>query len=194
MGTERMTGMPLFQDKALDLFNRLVPDHKIRAGSDNAKPNIMNMKIFFIDDNPIERMKFKRVMDKLETKHSYEIYNDAMTALDALLKDNDPPNLVLVDLNMPAMDGVEFISCAKADERFHYTPFVVLSSSGYQGDVVESYGVGAVGYIEKPVDFGDYKNQIRTILEYWGSDAFIFAQPISTGTKMDIETDVRREI
>ncbi len=154
----------------------------------------MTMKIFFIDDNPIERMKFQRIMDNLKTKHSYEIYNDGMSALDALLKAVDPPNLVLVDLNMPAMDGVEFISCAKADERFHYTPFVILSSSGYQGDVGESYGVGAVGYIEKPVDFADYKNLIRTILEYWGSDAFIFAQPITTRTKMDIETDVRREI
>jgi len=77
------------------------------------------------------------------------------------------PDLILLDLNMPRMDGREFLSEAKADPALHEIPVVVLTTSDVERDVVASYQLGAAGYITKPVDVEQFVEAIRQVQSYW---------------------------
>lgn len=77
------------------------------------------------------------------------------------------PDLILLDLNMPRMDGREFLAVFKADEDLRHIPVVVLTTSEVERDVVASYRLGASGYITKPVDMDQFIEAIRQVGVYW---------------------------
>ena len=77
------------------------------------------------------------------------------------------PCLILLDLNMPRMDGIEFLRVAKGDETMKRIPVVVLTSSSEEQDRAESFGLGAAGYMLKPVDYQQFVEVMRTIDMYW---------------------------
>ncbi|MDP2805403.1 MAG: response regulator [Gallionellaceae bacterium] len=77
------------------------------------------------------------------------------------------PNLILLDLNMPRMDGREFLEAIKLEPTLRDIPVVVLTTSEVERDVVSSYGLGAAGYITKPIDVVDFMAAIRDLSEYW---------------------------
>ena len=81
--------------------------------------------------------------------------------------DNDPPCLVLLDLNMPRMSGFDFLRIVKADQKLKRTPVVILSTSDSYRNVQESYDLGAAGYIVKPVDFNQFVEAMQALNLYW---------------------------
>lgn len=79
------------------------------------------------------------------------------------------PDLIFLDLNMPRMNGSEFLAAIKADERFKSIPVVVLTTSDFEKDVICSYQLGATSYITKPVDMPQFIKAIQQIGDYWFS-------------------------
>ncbi len=78
-----------------------------------------------------------------------------------------PPAVVLLDLKLPKVDGLEVLRRVRAEERFHGLPVVVLTSSAEERDVVESYRLGANSYVRKPVQFGEFAEAVRQLGLYW---------------------------
>jgi len=77
------------------------------------------------------------------------------------------PHLILLDINMPGMNGYEFLAAVKADTQFKTIPVVVLTTSEAQRDVAAAYQLGAAGYITKPVDFEQFASAINQLGNYW---------------------------
>ena len=77
------------------------------------------------------------------------------------------PELVLLDLKLPKIDGLDVLRRIRADERTRYTPVVVLTSSDHEEDVVRSYGLGANGFVRKPVDYDQFMDSMRAVSVYW---------------------------
>ena len=80
---------------------------------------------------------------------------------------NLTPKVVLLDLKLPLVDGLEVLRQVKADARTRTIPIVVLTSSGEERDMIESYNLGVNSYITKPVDFGQFAESVRQIGMYW---------------------------
>ena len=98
---------------------------------------------------------------------------DGREALDYLRRqaprfaDAPRPDLILLDLNMPRMDGREFLAAIKLEPDFRHIPVVVLTTSEVERDVISSYHLGAAGYITKPVDLQRFMAAIRDLGDYW---------------------------
>lgn len=78
-----------------------------------------------------------------------------------------PPRLVLLDLKLPKVDGMEVLRQLKADPRTHFIPVVILTSSKEERDLLQGYGLGANSYIQKPVDFDQFRETVKTVGLYW---------------------------
>lgn len=80
-----------------------------------------------------------------------------------------PPILVLLDMKMPRMDGLETLRRIKADERLRSIPVVMLTSSRHESDLVRSYGLGANAYVVKPVEFREFRRALALVAEFWAT-------------------------
>ena len=90
-----------------------------------------------------------------------------------------PPRLVLLDLKLPKVDGMEVLKQLKTDPRTKTIPVVILTSSKEERDLVQSYGLGANSYIQKPVDFGQFRETVKSVGFYW---LLINQAPVVTST------------
>jgi two-component system response regulator len=90
-----------------------------------------------------------------------------------------PPKLVLLDLKLPKVDGMEVLRRLKSDERTKSIPIVILTSSKEERDLVEGYGLGANSYIQKPVDFAQFRDTVKSVGFYW---LLINQAPVSPAT------------
>ncbi len=129
-----------------------------------------DLAILLIEDDAIEAVKFKRILTTFPGKHSVSEAKNGEQALKLLEPGTFFPDLILLDLNMPKMNGLEFLKILKEDEKLRYIPVVILTTSNNQEDVKESYKTGIAGYIMKPLKYEDYKTQIKTIIDYWSSN------------------------
>jgi CheY-like chemotaxis protein len=80
---------------------------------------------------------------------------------------SDKPCIILLDLNMPIMNGIEFLQAAKNDEQLKHIPAVMLTTSAEQQDKLNSFNLGIAGYMSKPVDYRQFVEVIRSIDAYW---------------------------
>ncbi|MDQ3737064.1 MAG: response regulator, partial [Actinomycetota bacterium] len=118
--------------------------------------------ILLVEDNPDDEALTLRALKKNDIQNQVVVARDGAQALEYLFgtgerKEGDPevlPELVLLDLKLPRVDGLEVLRRIRADERTRLLPVVILTSSKEQRDLVEGYGYGANSYIRKPVDFG----------------------------------------
>lgn len=129
-----------------------------------------SLNILLIEDDSIEVMKFNRVIDKLEVKHKILEANNGEDALSFFENQSVLPDIILLDLNMPKLNGLEFLSVLKNNESLKYIPVIVLSTSCYEKDILAAYKLGIAGYILKPLKFEDYIARIKVILNYWSSN------------------------
>ncbi|MCD8404828.1 response regulator [Tenacibaculum dicentrarchi] len=125
------------------------------------------MNVLLIEDNIIEIMKMKRTVSFLELEHNITEAKDAEIALKILEKKSDLPDLILLDLNMPKISGIEFLSMIKNDADLKHIPTVILTTSDNQKDLEECYKIGVSGYILKPLKYEDYVAKIDVVLSYW---------------------------
>lgn len=131
-----------------------------------------NISLLLIDDDEIERMKFKRVCQKHNYPHTIIEARNGEMALDILKNQEILPNVILLDLNMPKMNGTEFLAELKHNTSLKYIPIVIMSSSDNDKDIKECYELGIAGYIIKPLHFKEYSKRIVSLLEYWQINEF----------------------
>ena len=128
----------------------------------NAKP------VLLVEDDAIDAMTVRRAFRDLKLANPLAPATNGEAALAYLANDDDPkPCVILLDLNMPRMNGVEFMRVAKADPVLRKIPVIVFTTSRDDRDIVESYRLSVAGYIVKPVDYRKFVEAIRMIDLYW---------------------------
>jgi CheY-like chemotaxis protein len=128
----------------------------------NGKP------ILLVEDDTIDAMTVKRAFKELKVNNPLAHALNGEEALAQLQhEESEAPCVILLDLNMPKMNGVEFLKIAKDDPSLKMIPVVVLTTSNEERDIVESFKLGVAGYIVKPVDYRKFVEAIRTIDLYW---------------------------
>ena len=134
-----------------------------------------DVEILLVEDNPNDVELTLHALKKNNIVNRVEIVRDGAEALDYLFATgmyserdiNRHPRVILLDLKLPKIDGLEVLSRIKADPRTQPIPVVVLTSSREESDLVESYHLGVNSYIRKPVDFEQFTEAVRTIGMYW---------------------------
>jgi CheY-like chemotaxis protein len=127
--------------------------------------------ILLVEDNPDDRDLTLRALEKNKILNTVITAADGVEALDHLLGRNGVPRinpaLVLLDLKLPRVDGLEVLRAMRADPRTKLLPVVVLTSSKEEQDLLASYSLGANSYIRKPVDFVKFTEAVRQLGMYW---------------------------
>jgi two-component system, response regulator len=133
------------------------------------------MEILLVEDDPQDVRLTMRELQNANLANRIEVARDGEEALDFLfcrgVHSNRPPNhhprLVLLDLKLPKVDGLEVLKEIKSRPETGIIPVVVLTSSREEHDMAESYKLGVNSYIQKPVDFDQFRETIRTLGLYW---------------------------
>lgn len=127
--------------------------------------------ILLVEDNPDDELLTKMSLEKCKIANEVVVARDGQEALDRLFggKGREPlcPTVVLLDLHLPKIDGLEVLQRIRADERTKLLPVVVLTSSDEEGDRLKSYGRGANSYVCKPVDFNAFAAAVQELGLYW---------------------------
>lgn len=131
------------------------------------------LNILLIEDDVIEVMKFNRVLSTLGLNHKIIEANNGEEALEILKVKDIIPDIIILDLNMPKINGIEFLTILKNDSYLRYIPAIILTTSNNHRDVLECYKIGIAGYVLKPLKYDDYVDRIKKILEYWSSNELI---------------------
>jgi CheY-like chemotaxis protein len=131
------------------------------------------LNILLIEDDTIEVMKFNRVLSTININQKVVEANNGEEALTILKVKEFIPDIIVLDLNMPKMNGIEFIKILKADEYFKYIPAIILTTSNNRKDVLECYRIGIAGYLIKPLKYKDYESLITRLIEYWRCNELI---------------------
>lgn len=132
-----------------------------------------SLNILLIEDDAIEIIKFNRVIRTLELNHKVVEANNGEKALEILKDKEIIPDIIVLDLNMPKINGIEFLSILKNDDYLKYIPAIILTTSNNHTDVLQCYKIGIAGYILKPLKYDDYTDRIKKILEYWSANELI---------------------
>ncbi len=131
------------------------------------------LSFLLIEDDEIERLKFKRVFNKLEYKHSIIEAKNGEEALKVIKEKSQLPNIILLDLNMPKMNGLEFLKMLKSDNLTNHIPVIILTTSNNHHDLLESYKLGIAGYFVKALHYKKYETQIEALVTYWENNELI---------------------
>jgi len=124
--------------------------------------------LLLVEDDNVDAMTVKRAMDDVGAGESLVHVANGEEALDYLRSEvNEKPCLILLDLDMPRMNGIEFLEEAKRDPSLRKIPVVVLTTSRQDCDVVKSFKNSVAGYMVKPIDYGQFVETMRAISEYW---------------------------
>jgi two-component system response regulator len=135
----------------------------------------MQRSILLVEDNADDRELTLRALAKNNILNPVQSACDGVEALDILLRRGGnaaaeyqaAPALVLLDLKLPRLDGLEVLKAVRADPRTRLLPIVVLTSSKEEQDLIDSYSLGANSYIRKPVDFAKFSEAVRQLGLYW---------------------------
>ncbi len=127
------------------------------------------MRILHVEDNPGDSMLIKEAFSEINNECEILQARNGKEALNMIQAKEVEPNLILLDINMPVMNGKEFLKILKYQDDLLHIPVVVLSSSRAQTDVNECYRNHANSYINKGDSFDDYIQNANAILEYWNS-------------------------
>lgn len=135
----------------------------------------MTKRILLVEDNPSDEKLTVLAFKKCGVANEVVVVRDGAEALDYLFAaagpgsedSGGPPAVVLLDLKLPKIDGLEVLRRLRADERTRLVPVVVLTSSKEEEDVLRSYSLGANAYVRKPVEFGEFAEGARTLGLFW---------------------------
>lgn len=131
------------------------------------------MDILLIEDDAIEVMKLERTLSKVETKHNIIKASNGEEALDILNSGQKLPDIILLDLNMPRMSGIEFLEVVKDDIILQYLPTIILTTSENRADLLRCYQLGIAGYVIKPLKYEDYESKMKLLLQYWSMNQLV---------------------
>ena len=128
-----------------------------------------SLNILLVDDDEVDVMTVKRAFAKANIVNQMFVATDGVQALEMLRNDGIPPQrrLVLLDLNMPRMNGIEFLNEVRRDPALQSLTVVVLTTSNEDRDRVEAYQLNVAGYLVKPVTFHSFADVMATMNKYW---------------------------
>jgi two-component system response regulator len=134
-----------------------------------------SIEILLVEDNAADVELTQRAFETEHLANRIDIARDGEEALDFLFcrgaythrSFDKPPRLVLMDLKLPKVDGLEVLRQVKTDPRTRAIPVIVMTSSAEESDLVRSYHYGVNSYIQKPVDFKDFQEIVKTLGMYW---------------------------
>lgn len=151
------------------------PSQTKRRSEREIDMDLNEVEILLVEDNPTDAELTMRALKKNNLTNKLVWVKDGAEALDFLFANGtyadrsqaDLPKLVLLDLRMPKVDGLEVLQKIKADEKTKKIPVVVLTSSKEDEDIVESYELGVNSYVSKPVEFDEFTEAVSTLGLYW---------------------------
>src|SRR5713226_6252671 len=134
-----------------------------------------NHVILLVEDNPDDEALTLRALNKNSIRNEIIVAHDGVEALDYLFGEgsyagrntNSVPDVILLDLKLPKLDGLDVLRRIRADERTRLLPVVILTSSIEDQDRINGYGLGANSYVRKPVDFNEFMEAVRQLGLYW---------------------------
>ena len=134
-----------------------------------------SVDILMVEDNPDDEKLTLRALSKHKLTNRIHVVRDGQEALEYIFctgrygdrKITDHPHVILLDIKLPLIDGIEVLRRIKADERTKTIPVVMLTSSREERDLVETYRLGVNSYIVKPVDFEQFTESARALGMYW---------------------------
>ena len=130
------------------------------------------MTILLIEDDAIEILKFNRSLIKLREVYELIEAHNGENALD-ILAENSQIDLILLDLNMPKMNGFEFLKQLRTDPNLKYIPTVVLTTSINRSDLKQAYSIGIAGYLVKPLKYEVYVLKLSSLWNYWKQNELV---------------------
>jgi len=138
--------------------------------------SLEDVEILLVEDNPNDVELTIRALQKQNLSQKVYVVRDGVEALEFLFetgafatrKIENRPKVVLLDLKLPKIDGIEVLRRIKADDRTKHTPVVMLTSSQEERDVLDTYNLGVNSYIVKPVDFSNFVHAVSELGVYWG--------------------------
>jgi CheY-like chemotaxis protein len=132
------------------------------------------MNILLVEDDEVDVMNVKRAFKKNNISNPLYVASNGLEALEMLRSHNGRPSkvperrrLILLDLNMPKMGGIEFLQVLRSDPELKGIPVVVLTTSNQDQDRVEAYKLNVAGYLLKPVTFSNFLETMATLNKYW---------------------------
>jgi len=131
------------------------------------------LRILLLEDDKIEVMKLQRAITKLEMNHEIIEASNGEEALDLLKDEKALPDIIFLDLNMPKINGLEFLKILKEDESLRFLPTIMLTTSSNEKDILACYELGIAGYIIKPLKYDTYVAKIEATLNYWSVNELI---------------------
>lgn len=127
------------------------------------------LNILLVEDDTVDVMNVRRAFEKNHITNPLFVAGNGLEALE-MLRNGDVPRerrIVLLDLNMPKMNGIEFLRAVRADAELHATPVVVLTTSNDEKDKVEAFNLNVAGYLVKPVTFINFSELMAALNKYW---------------------------
>jgi CheY-like chemotaxis protein len=132
------------------------------------------IRILYAEDNPKDVELTLTALQECNLANEVDVVNDGQAVLDYLtfqgayrMRAREYPALVLLDIKMPRVDGIEVLRRIKSDEKLKLIPVVMLTSSREEKDLVESYKLGVNAYVVKPIDFGDFLRAVKELGVFW---------------------------
>jgi CheY-like chemotaxis protein len=149
--------------------------------------------VLLVEDDSVDAMTVSRAFKDLKVLNPLVHSVNGEEALEYLRNDgNEKPCVILLDLNMPKMNGTEFLKAAKADNVLRKIPVVVLTTSKEERDIVDSFKLSVAGYIVKPVDYKKFVEAVRTIDLYWTLSQLPEQETGDTNAKFEADIVSRR--
>ncbi|MEP2279305.1 response regulator [Maribacter sp.] len=131
------------------------------------------LSILLIEDDNLEKLKFQKTISNLNPKHSVQNANNGEEALKIMNNAEHLPELIILDLSMPLINGLEFLNILKKNTFWKYIPVIILSTSVNHRDILTSYEIGIAGFIKKPNKYEDYVEKIKRVISYWSINEMI---------------------
>ena len=123
--------------------------------------------ILLVEDNPDDEILTIRALRRGKVTNPIQVARDGEEALKVIFSANPLPSVVLLDLKLPKVDGLEVLQQTRANKRTRLLPVVILTSSTEECDIIESYSLGANSYVRKPVDFDQFTQAVAQLGLYW---------------------------
>jgi CheY-like chemotaxis protein len=141
-------------------------------------PSSRRFRILLVEDNDDDVLLTKHAFKSASVPIDIQVAHDGLEALSLLRRErpdaaSERPHVILIDLNMPRMDGRQLLAELKQDEQLKVIPAIILTTSAAEEDVASAYRNHASAYVAKPIDFKEFTERTRRFVDFWLSDAAI---------------------